>query len=80
MCKHLLQNNNCEIYSQRPFICRIDEVYNKVFCKHMSKEEYFQKNVDACNVLQKKAGINSKHRVQLLGETAGHNKRGSYEC
>ena len=65
VCKHLLENNRCEIYSQRPLICRIDEMYDKVFFKHMDKDTYYKKNADACNDMQERAHINVKYRVEF---------------
>ncbi len=68
VCKNLSNTNLCKIYNQRPLICKIDELYNKFFSKHINKQTFYQKNMDACNVLQKNSYIDIKYRVHLFNE------------
>jgi len=53
ICKYLNEKTNlCEIYENRPLICRVDEMYEKYFYKFYSKEEYYQLNYNACKKLK----------------------------
>ncbi|NLK62998.1 MAG: YkgJ family cysteine cluster protein [Fusobacteria bacterium] len=53
-CKHLLDNNLCEIYSDRPDICRVDRMYELYFSSVMSKEDYINANLEGCKKLKMK--------------------------
>ncbi|MCZ6159384.1 YkgJ family cysteine cluster protein [Campylobacter ureolyticus] len=44
--------NLCKIYDKRPDICRVDEMFKKVFYKFMSKEEYLNLSVLSCEKLK----------------------------
>ena len=37
---------------RRPDICRVDEMFKKVFYKFMSKEEYLNLNILSCEKLK----------------------------
>ncbi|WP_300796397.1 YkgJ family cysteine cluster protein [Helicobacter sp. UBA3407] len=53
ICKHLnLQSNECEIYENRPDICRVDVIFEKVYRKFFSKSEFYALNISACEALQ----------------------------
>ena len=56
ICK-FLEGNLCSIYSERPLICRIDSAYDVFFSKFITKEEYYEKNISACNSLNRKARV-----------------------
>lgn len=45
-------SNLCKIYDKRPDICRVDEMFKKVFYKFMSKEEYLNLNILSCEKLK----------------------------
>ncbi|WP_456058469.1 YkgJ family cysteine cluster protein [Campylobacter hominis] len=45
-------SNLCKIYDKRPDICRVDEMFKKVFYKFMSKEEYLNLNASSCKKLK----------------------------
>ena len=45
-------SNLCKIYDKRPDICRVDEMFEKVFYKFMSKEEYLNLNILSCKKLK----------------------------
>ena len=45
-------SNLCQIYDKRPDICRVDEMFEKVFYKFMSKEEYLNLNILSCEKLK----------------------------
>jgi len=48
-------------------VCRIDEAYEKLFCRYFSKEEYYVKNAQVCNALQEENDIDISYRVKLGG-------------
>ena len=45
-------SNLCKIYDKRPDICRVDEMFEKVFYKFMSEEEYLNLNASSCEKLK----------------------------
>lgn len=53
-CIHLLENNLCEIYLNRPDICNVEKMYEKYFKDNISKEEYIRQNMKGCNELKNK--------------------------
>ena len=53
VCKHLTADNLCEIYSERPFFCRVDDYYEKFLSEWMSLEEYYEMNRVVCDKLKK---------------------------
>jgi len=52
VCINLNENNLCDIYEKRPFICNIDEIYNRCFRGRMTKEEFYEWTEKACKVMQ----------------------------
>lgn len=48
-----LKNNRCTIYENRPLLCRIDESYEEIFYKIMTRDEYYKLNKEACKRLNK---------------------------
>lgn len=64
VCKHLdTQSNECKIYANRPMICRIETMYEKVYFRQYSKEEFYALNIEACKVLQEKEGVDKAFRL-----------------
>ena len=61
MC--LDSNNMCSIYDSRPSICRVDIMFEKVYFKHYSKEEFYRLNVEACRALQEKELVRDELRL-----------------
>ena len=53
VCKYL-RDNLCEIYNNRPVLCRIDECFELYFSKRMSQEQYYKLNRIMCKNLQNK--------------------------
>lgn len=64
-CRHLV-NHLCDIYDERPLLCRIDEAYEQIFSAHMTKEDYYEANAKACNLLQEQKKIDVKYRVLFV--------------
>ena len=56
-CKYL-HGNKCSIYPDRPEICNIDAMYEKVFkALYPDKETYYRMNRKACELLQNEGTI-----------------------
>lgn len=51
-CKHLTEDNKCEIYENRPLICNTDRVYDAFFKGIMTREEYDNINSESCRILK----------------------------
>ncbi len=51
VCKYL-SGNLCSIYKDRPEICRVDHMYEKIFCNYMSREDYYEANLAVCRKLR----------------------------
>lgn len=43
----------CTIYDDRPLKCRVDAVYDLIFFKKMTREEYYKINYISCEQLKK---------------------------
>lgn len=52
VCKHLDENNKCEIYNNRPLICSVDRLYESIYKYIMSREEYDELNKQGCDKLK----------------------------
>lgn len=50
-CKYLT-GNLCSIYENRPFLCRVDDSYDRFFRDIMPKEKYLQLNEQMCKQLK----------------------------
>lgn len=68
VCRHLNRETSlCEIYEDRPNICRIDSSY-KYFSKQISWFSYHKANADACNALQAEHKLPLSMRIIILEE------------
>ncbi len=56
ICK-FLKNNRCEIYENRPDICKVDTMFEKTYHKFYTKEQFYNLNIEACFQLQERAKI-----------------------
>src|SRR5699024_9433928 len=52
VCRYL-QGNLCTIYATRPEVCRVNSMYEHYFKTHYTKEEFYQINIRACEMLKK---------------------------
>lgn len=65
ICTYLdTRTNKCSIYDHRPEICRVDGLYESLFKEHMTLDDYYELNYNACETLkglerQKMSGIKS---------------------
>ena len=54
VCKYFDEATNlCEIYENRPLLCRVDESYSAFFVNSMSRQDYEELNYKACAELKK---------------------------
>lgn len=51
VCKYLI-GDLCSIYDRRPVLCNIDECYDLYFKDLVSKEEYYERNLNVCEILK----------------------------
>lgn len=49
-CIHL-KDNKCNIYENRPDVCQVDVMYEKVYFRLFTKEEFYKENEAVCNIL-----------------------------
>ena len=52
VCKYL-HGNLCSIYKNRPDICNVDVMYEKIFKTECTKEEFYELNHKVCNEIIK---------------------------
>ncbi len=60
-----LDTNECQIYAQRPVVCRVDEMFERYFSSIYSKRKFYALNAKACNLLQEKCGIDERFRMKI---------------
>ena len=55
VCRYFnVSTNRCNIYESRPEKCNIDAMYEKYYATVMSREEFYQINMQACQALKSK--------------------------
>ncbi|UXZ05860.1 YkgJ family cysteine cluster protein [Moraxella nasicaprae] len=53
ICHHLdCQTNLCQIYNDRPLVCRVEDYYKTYLINQISWEEFVDINVQVCKNLQ----------------------------
>lgn len=53
ICIHL-SGNLCDIYEQRPEICRVDVMYQKYYSEQYSRDTFYRLNMEVCSKLKQK--------------------------
>lgn len=53
VCKYLNANNRCDIYDHRPVFCNTDLMFEKIYSRFMSRDEYDKMNEESCKILFK---------------------------
>ena len=48
-----LIDNQCSIYSKRPYICNVEKMYEKKFYQYYTKDEYYKLNKEGCEAIRK---------------------------
>lgn len=64
-CKHFDKVKGCNIYLERPLVCRIDEGYQMFKSQFPSVQAFYQANAKICNDLQQANGLSIIYRVKL---------------
>jgi Fe-S-cluster containining protein len=59
-CGHLLSDNTCGIYNERPDICNVQTMYYKFHHENISLEDYFKLSEDSCKLLLEIDSIKNK--------------------
>lgn len=55
ICMYFDMNSRlCSIYEKRPEKCNIDKMYEYLYQRKMSREQFYQLNYDVCDSLKKK--------------------------
>ncbi len=68
ICKYLDKiNNSCKIYDSRPDICRVDKMFELIYHKEFSLEEFYIANANVCNQLQEEYKTDKSFKV-IIGE------------
>jgi uncharacterized protein len=66
ICQYFNEHlNQCNIYDERPRICKIDEMFDAYYHEVMTREKFYQLNAKCCNILQENAGIDKEYRIYL---------------
>lgn len=52
-CEHLLEDNSCAVYEDRPSICRVDMTFEKYYADKKTFDEYATESESACRELEK---------------------------
>jgi len=66
VCKHLdVITNSCAIYDSRPDICKVDKMFDMEYHKYFSKKDFYVKNAEVCNSLQKIHKVDKSYRVKI---------------
>ncbi len=47
-CRHLMPNNLCRIYENRPLYCRVDAIYDRRLSNVMSRQQWYEMNYKQC--------------------------------
>jgi uncharacterized protein len=58
-------SNECTIYSDRPDICRVDKMFDLVYNKKFTQEEFYIGNAKICNHLQEKYRMDKNFRIKI---------------
>jgi Fe-S-cluster containining protein len=52
VCRHLNKDMLCNVYSDRPSICRVDQQFEQNYSKHYSWDEFITINIEVCDLLR----------------------------
>jgi len=62
-CKHLREDNMCEIYERRPDVCNVSKAYNDSAYK--DRKEFYKLNNMYCNLFQEADGMDISFRINV---------------
>ena len=58
----LNKNNQCDIYEERPYICRVNKIWEKEY-KHMDYKKFCIKTNKECNKLMDMLDLDKSLRI-----------------
>ena len=65
-CLYLdIKANRCIIYNERPLVCRVDGMFDSQYKETMTRTEFYTLNAECCNIMQNKAGLDSRFRIDV---------------
>jgi hypothetical protein len=64
-CIALGPDNECTVYEQRPILCRVDKIYDRMFSASMTEKDFFKMTADACNRLIEIEGMTPDYKVRI---------------
>lgn len=68
VCRYFCEESNlCGIYENRPHICRVDTMYDRIYHRFFTKIAFYEENAKVCNILQEQDGVEKTFRV-IIGE------------
>jgi Fe-S-cluster containining protein len=56
----MLVDNKCTAYEDRPLICRVDDLGNKL---GLNQSEWYQENISSCHEMMEEDGIIDQYRI-----------------
>lgn len=62
-CCEKLIDNKCSVYEDRPLICNIDRLWELT---NLTKEEFYELNIKACNKMMHESNIPIEFRIREL--------------
>jgi Fe-S-cluster containining protein len=62
-CEKLTSDNKCSVYMNRPLICDIEKIADKL---NLDKINFFNKNIDVCNAMMDEDGIKDSLRIKQI--------------
>ena len=62
-CEKLTADNKCSIYEDRPILCNVDKLLQAL---PMSRIDFFNMNIDACNSLMDEANLPIEMRINHI--------------
>lgn len=54
-CRYLTDENTCSIYERRPPICNTELLYERIYSRVMTREEFDRMNTSVCEKLKSDA-------------------------
>jgi len=68
VCKYFdYSTRGCSIYEDRPDVCRVDKMFDLVYYKEFTREEFYIANAKICNFLQEQYKLDKSFRVKIGG-------------
>ena len=59
------KEKKCTIYENRPEICSVDKMFEKLYYKEFTQKIFYQANAKVCNQLQEEYGLDKSYRINI---------------